>query len=112
MCARSAGKKIFTALLEPDGTRLWVIARVPFDLAKTWPVRRGRRRAESTIGQRTHSKDQTSWCAGIAGGDAEGLGQPKPGDDGLKCRLSQLIEHEPSFSRRLKDTAYRLIKQP
>src|SRR6516165_2216942 len=36
--------KKFTALLEPDGTSLrWVIARVPFDLAKAWPVRKGRR---------------------------------------------------------------------
>jgi uncharacterized protein YdeI (YjbR/CyaY-like superfamily) len=37
-------RKSFTALLEPDGTALrWVIARVPFDIAKTWPVRKGRR---------------------------------------------------------------------
>jgi hypothetical protein len=37
-------RKSFTAVLEPDGTRLrWVIARVPFDIAKAWPVRRGRR---------------------------------------------------------------------
>ncbi len=37
-------RKSFTALLEPDGTALkWVIARVPFDIAKTWPVRNGRR---------------------------------------------------------------------
>lgn len=37
-------RKSFTALLEPDGTALrWVIARVPFDIAKAWPVRRGRR---------------------------------------------------------------------
>src|SRR5579863_3115193 len=37
-------KKSFTAVLEPDGTRLrWVIARVPFDIAKAWPVRKGRR---------------------------------------------------------------------
>jgi uncharacterized protein YdeI (YjbR/CyaY-like superfamily) len=36
--------KTFTALLEPDGTQLrWVIARVPFDVAKVWPVRKGRR---------------------------------------------------------------------
>jgi uncharacterized protein YdeI (YjbR/CyaY-like superfamily) len=36
--------KTFTALLEPDGTQLrWVIARVPFDIAKVWPERRGRR---------------------------------------------------------------------
>jgi uncharacterized protein YdeI (YjbR/CyaY-like superfamily) len=36
--------KTFTAVLEPDGTQLrWVIARIPFDLAKTWPVRKGRR---------------------------------------------------------------------
>lgn len=36
--------KTFTAILEPDGTRLrWVIARVPFDIAKAWPERRGRR---------------------------------------------------------------------
>lgn len=33
-------RKSFTALLEPDGTELrWVIARVPFDVEKAWPVR-------------------------------------------------------------------------
>jgi uncharacterized protein YdeI (YjbR/CyaY-like superfamily) len=38
------GRKAFIALLEPDGTELkWVIARVPFDPAKAWPVRNGRR---------------------------------------------------------------------
>ncbi|MGA9071119.1 MAG: YdeI/OmpD-associated family protein [Terracidiphilus sp.] len=32
----------FTALLEPDQTRLqWVIARIPFDPAEVWPERRG-----------------------------------------------------------------------
>jgi uncharacterized protein YdeI (YjbR/CyaY-like superfamily) len=37
-------RKSFTALLEPDGTALkWTIARVPFDVAKVWPVRKGRR---------------------------------------------------------------------
>ena len=42
MSASSA--KTFTAMLEPDGTQLrWVIARVPFDVAKAWPVRNGRR---------------------------------------------------------------------
>lgn len=36
--------RTFTAVLEPDGTRLmWVIARVPFDAAKAWPERRGMR---------------------------------------------------------------------
>ncbi len=36
--------KTFTALLEPDGTRLkWVIARVPFDPIKAWPKRKGLR---------------------------------------------------------------------
>jgi len=36
--------KSFTAVLEPDRTRLnWVIARIPFDVAKTWPQRRGLR---------------------------------------------------------------------
>jgi uncharacterized protein YdeI (YjbR/CyaY-like superfamily) len=45
---RKAGSRVarksFTALLEPDGTELrWVIARVPFDIAKAWPVRKGRR---------------------------------------------------------------------
>lgn len=39
-----ANQKSFTALLEPDGTALrWVIARVPFDIARAWPERRGRR---------------------------------------------------------------------
>jgi hypothetical protein len=34
----------FTALLEPDCTRLqWVIARIPFDPAEFWPERRGQR---------------------------------------------------------------------
>lgn len=38
------GRRSFTALLEPDGTQLrWVIARVPFDIAKVWRVRKGRR---------------------------------------------------------------------
>ncbi len=36
--------QFFKAVLEPDRTRLrWVIARVPFDPAKAWPVRRGLR---------------------------------------------------------------------
>jgi uncharacterized protein YdeI (YjbR/CyaY-like superfamily) len=39
-----AVRKPFTAVLEPDGTALkWTIARVPFDVAKAWPVRKGRR---------------------------------------------------------------------
>lgn len=42
MSTRSA--KTFTAVLEPDGTSLrWTVARVPFDIAKAWPERRGRR---------------------------------------------------------------------
>ncbi|HEV2135794.1 MAG TPA: YdeI/OmpD-associated family protein [Terracidiphilus sp.] len=37
-------RKSFTAILEPDGTQLrWVIARVPFDVQKAWPVRRRQR---------------------------------------------------------------------
>jgi uncharacterized protein YdeI (YjbR/CyaY-like superfamily) len=40
----ASAAKTFTAVLEPDGARLrWVIARVPFDVAKAWPVRKGRR---------------------------------------------------------------------
>src|ERR1700732_4683351 len=36
--------KGFRALLEPTRNELrWVIARVPFDLAKAWPERNGRR---------------------------------------------------------------------
>jgi uncharacterized protein YdeI (YjbR/CyaY-like superfamily) len=36
--------KTFRALLAPTGNALrWVIARVPFDPAQVWPVRRGRR---------------------------------------------------------------------
>ncbi|MFZ0336488.1 MAG: YdeI/OmpD-associated family protein [Terracidiphilus sp.] len=39
-----AARKSFTALLEPDGTALkWTIARIPFNGAKAWPVRKGRR---------------------------------------------------------------------
>ena len=41
---KASRAKTFTALLEPDGTNLrWIVARVPFDLEKTWPVRNGRR---------------------------------------------------------------------
>jgi uncharacterized protein YdeI (YjbR/CyaY-like superfamily) len=41
--AESRPKK-FRALLEPAGDALhWVIARVPFDPAEVWPVRKGRR---------------------------------------------------------------------
>jgi uncharacterized protein YdeI (YjbR/CyaY-like superfamily) len=37
-------RQSFTALLEPDGTELrWVIARLPFNIAETWPMRKGRR---------------------------------------------------------------------
>ena len=37
-------RKSFAAVLEPEGTALrWVVARVPFDVTKTWPVRKGRR---------------------------------------------------------------------
>ncbi len=37
-------KKTFSAKLEPTGDELrWVIARVPFEVASTWPVRNGRR---------------------------------------------------------------------
>jgi uncharacterized protein YdeI (YjbR/CyaY-like superfamily) len=40
----SSTAKSFPAVLEPDQTRLrWVVARVPFDPAKVWPVRRGLR---------------------------------------------------------------------
>ena len=36
--------KSFTALLEPLQTGLgWVVARIPFDIAKAWPVHRGMR---------------------------------------------------------------------
>jgi len=41
---KASRAKTFTTLLEADGTNLrWVIARVPFDVEKTWPVRNGRR---------------------------------------------------------------------
>lgn len=34
----------FRALLEADGTRLqWTVVRVPFDIKKVWPERKGRR---------------------------------------------------------------------
>jgi hypothetical protein len=37
-------QKTFTAVLEPLRTGLgWVVARVPFDVAKAWPIRRGLR---------------------------------------------------------------------
>jgi uncharacterized protein YdeI (YjbR/CyaY-like superfamily) len=42
--AAGKGRKSFTALLQPDGTALnWTIAHIPFDVAKVWPGRKGRR---------------------------------------------------------------------
>jgi uncharacterized protein YdeI (YjbR/CyaY-like superfamily) len=39
-----SAQKSFKAVLEPLQSGLgWVIARIPFDVAKTWPVRRGLR---------------------------------------------------------------------
>ncbi len=39
-----AVRRSFTAVLESDGTALkWTIARIPFDVAKAWPMRKGRR---------------------------------------------------------------------
>jgi len=39
-----AVRKSLTAMLEPDGTDLnWTVARIPFDVTKAWPVRKGRR---------------------------------------------------------------------
>jgi uncharacterized protein YdeI (YjbR/CyaY-like superfamily) len=47
MPARKSAKspaKTFRALLEPLGNELrWTIARIPFDVAKAWPERRGMR---------------------------------------------------------------------
>ena len=46
MAEKRAGavRKTFTAALEADGTALkWTVVRVPFDVVKTWPVRKGRR---------------------------------------------------------------------
>jgi uncharacterized protein YdeI (YjbR/CyaY-like superfamily) len=46
MAEKRAGavRKKFTAVLEPDGTALkWTVVRVPFDVVKTWLVRKGRR---------------------------------------------------------------------
>ena len=40
----AAKQKTFTAPLETVGEKLrWVVARVPFDIAKAWPERNGRR---------------------------------------------------------------------
>jgi len=44
MTASASKPRTFKAVLESTGGRLrWVIARVPFDIAKAWPVRNGRR---------------------------------------------------------------------
>lgn len=46
-----SSSRTFTALLERDGTALnWVVARIPFDVAKAWPQRKGRRVRGSIAG--------------------------------------------------------------
>ena len=41
---KTVSEKSFTAVLEPLRNGLgWVVARVPFDIAQAWPVRRGTR---------------------------------------------------------------------
>jgi uncharacterized protein YdeI (YjbR/CyaY-like superfamily) len=40
----ASNRKSFTAVLEPAGTKLrWVIARIPFNVTKVWPERKGLR---------------------------------------------------------------------
>lgn len=42
--AAAAGRRSFTARLERDGTALnWTIVKIPFDVAKVWPGREGRK---------------------------------------------------------------------
>jgi uncharacterized protein YdeI (YjbR/CyaY-like superfamily) len=44
MPTKKPTSKKFRAVLEPIGTELrWIIARIPFDVAKAWPERRGMR---------------------------------------------------------------------
>jgi uncharacterized protein YdeI (YjbR/CyaY-like superfamily) len=44
MPAKKSNAKTFRAMLEPLESELrWVIARIPFDVAKAWPERRGMR---------------------------------------------------------------------
>ena len=44
MPPRKAAAKKFRAVLEPLGNELrWIVARIPFDVAKEWPERRGNR---------------------------------------------------------------------
>lgn len=57
-------KQSFTAVLEPDRTRLrWVIARVPFDPARVWP-RRVRLRVRGTIGGFAFRTSLFAWPEG------------------------------------------------
>jgi uncharacterized protein YdeI (YjbR/CyaY-like superfamily) len=59
--------KSFIAVLEPYSTQLrWVIARVPFDPAKAWPVRRGLR----VVGEVVSVKSMTGSVRGTAEGFA------------------------------------------
>lgn len=57
--------KTFTAVLEPLQTGLgWVVARVPFDIAKAWPVRKGNR----VLGEIAGFKFRSSLMAYAGGG--------------------------------------------
>jgi uncharacterized protein YdeI (YjbR/CyaY-like superfamily) len=59
--------QFFKAVLEPDQTRLrWVIARVPFDPAKAWPVRRGLR----VRGEISAADSKAESVKGVRGGFA------------------------------------------
>jgi uncharacterized protein YdeI (YjbR/CyaY-like superfamily) len=87
-------RKTFTAVLEPDGTALkWVIARVPFEMAKAWPVRKGRR----VRGEIEGFAFRTSLFPGRSGSEATaslgsaGLGMGRLGTARLEAKGELLL---------------------
>jgi uncharacterized protein YdeI (YjbR/CyaY-like superfamily) len=112
MPTKSSTTKTFTAVLEPLRTRLrWVIARIPFDVAKTWPRRRGLRVRGEILPAKGKAGSVKSTSDGFAfrtslfpnsGGDGHFLLVNKKMQAGAKATVGSRvrISLEPDFEER------------
>jgi uncharacterized protein YdeI (YjbR/CyaY-like superfamily) len=94
----AAAGRSFTALLEPDRTRLrWVIARVPFDVAKAWPERRGLR----VRGEINGFAFRTSLFAFAGGGHFLLVNKAMQAGGGARAGSKARISLEPDLEERV-----------
>jgi uncharacterized protein YdeI (YjbR/CyaY-like superfamily) len=98
MAIKKSTPKTFKAVLEPLGNELrWVVARIPFDVAKAWPVRRG-----SRVRGRVNGFAFRTALFPYPGGEGRMLLVNKRMQAGAKARAGALvtIEIEPDMEER------------